>query len=314
MQAWELLKSTAVKWVNDKAPRLGAALAYYTVFALVPLLVIIIAMIGLFFGQEAAQGYIIDQLSSLVGEQSGHALQEMIERAARPQTGLLASLLAFVTLLFGASGVFAQLQDSLNMVWGVEGKQSGGIWGLVRDRFLSLMTLLGTGFLLLVSLVLSASLAAMGKWFGDWLPLPEFLLQGLNFGLSLLVITVLFAMMFKILPDAVIAWRDVWIGAFATAFLFTIGKFAIGLYLGKSDIGSAYGTAASVVIVLVWVYYSAQIFLFGAEFTYVYANRLGHHIRTSSDGRDQNGNRGRSRQSPRQHARSRVQADPECIF
>ena len=275
-RAWSsLLKETATDWSNDHAPRLGAALAYYTVFAIVPLLVIMIAMIGLVFGQEAAQSYILEQIKSLVGKQSAEAIKEMIQHANKPSTGIVATIVAVITLLLGASGLFGQLQDALNTIWGVERKSGGGIWGIVKDRFLSFMAVLGTGFLLLVSLVLSAALAAMGKLFGGWLPGHEVLLQGLNLLISFAVITGLFAMMFKILPDAQIAWNDVWVGAAMTALLFTIGKFLIGLYLGKSDVGSAYGAAGSLVIMLIWVYYSAQIMLFGAEFTQVYANRSG---------------------------------------
>jgi membrane protein len=259
-------------------PRHGAALAYYTVLSLVPLLVVIIAMIGLIFGRDAAQGYILEQIGSMVGPQSAQAIKEMIQRASEPSTGTVATVVAGVTLLAGASGVFAQLQDSLNSLWGVEPKPGRGIWGVIRDRFLSVGALLGTGFLLLVSLVLSAAVSAIGKWFGGVLPAPEVVLQGLELVLSLAVVTGLFALIFKVLPDAKVAWSDVWIGALLTAFFFTIGKFAIGLYLGKSDVGSAYGAAGSLVILLVWVYYSAQILLFGAEFTQVYANRLGSRI------------------------------------
>jgi membrane protein len=273
-----MLKQTFTDWSNDKVPRLGAALAYYTVFSIVPLLVIIIAIIGLVFGQEAAQGYIIEQIAGLVGEQSANAIKDMLERANQPSTGIVATVVAIVTLLFGASGLFGQLQDALNSIWGVEPKPDRGIWGMIQDRFLSFMAVLGTAFLLLVSLVLSAGLSAFGKWFGGWLPAPEFVLQALNFVISFGVITVLFAMMFKLLPDARIAWNDVWVGAAITALLFTIGKLLIGLYLGKSDVGSAYGAAGSLVILLVWVYYSAQILLFGAEFTQVYANTSGARI------------------------------------
>ena len=274
---WDLLKQTAAQWSRDKIPRHGAALAYYTVFSLVPLLVIMIAMIGLVFGQEAAQSYILQQLESLLGEQSTAAIKDMIQRASQPSTGIVATLVALATLLFGASGLFGQIQDSLNSIWGVEPKERG-IWGVIQDRFFSFLAVVGTGFLLLVSLVLSAGLAAFGKWFGGWLPAPEFVLESLNALVSFVVITALFAMMFKTLPDARVAWRDVWIGAALTAFLFTIGKFSIGLYLGKSDVGSAYGAAGSLVILLVWVYYSAQILLFGAEFTQVYANKAGARI------------------------------------
>jgi membrane protein len=189
-----------------------------------------------------------------------------------------ATVLATGTLLLGASGVFAQLQDSLNSIWGVKPKEGRGLWGLIRDRFLSVAALLGTGFLLLVSLALSAALSAFGKWFGRWLPAPEFVLQISELLISLAVITGLFALMFKVLPDAQVAWRDVWVGAALTALLFTIGKFAIGLYVGKSGVGSAYGAAGSLVIILIWVYYSAQILLFGAEFTQVYANSVGARI------------------------------------
>ena len=272
---WDLLKQTFTEWSNDKVPRLGAALAYYTVFAIVPLLIIIIAIIGLVYGQEAAQSYILDQIAGLVGEQSANAIKDMIHRANQPSTGIVATVVAVVTLLFGASGLFGQLQDALNTIWGVEPKPGRGIWGLIKDRFLSFMAVLGTGFLLLVSLVLSAALSAFGKWFGGWLPAPELVLQGFNLIISFGVITVLFAMMFKLLPDARIAWSNVWVGAAITALLFTLGKFLIGLYLGKSDVGSAYGAAGSLVIVLLWVYYSAQILLFGAEFTQVYANTSG---------------------------------------
>ena len=277
-QLWPLLKDTFAAWSRDKVPRHGAALAYYTVLSLVPLLVVIIAMIGLIFGREAAQGYILEQIGSMVGPQSAQAIKDMIQRASEPSSGIVATLVAGVTLLAGASGVFAQLQDSLNSLWGVEPKEGRGIWGVIRDRFLSVGALLGTGFLLLVSLVLSAAVSAIGKWFGGFLPAPEVVLQGLELVLSLAVVTGLFALIFKVLPDAKVAWSDVWIGAFLTALFFTIGKFAIGLYLGKSDVGSAYGAAGSLVILLVWVYYSAQILLFGAEFTQIYANKLGSRI------------------------------------
>jgi membrane protein len=240
-------------------------------------------MIGLIFGQEAAQGHILEQIANLVGPQSAAAIKDMIQRANQPTSGIVATAVAVATLLFGASGVFGQLQDSLNTIWGVEPKEGRGIWGYVKDRFLSFAALLGTAFLLLVSLVLSAALAAFGKWFGGWLPAPEFVLQVLEFLVSFAVITGLFAMIFKVLPDARVAWSDVWVGAALTALLFTFGKFAIGLYLGKSDVGSAYGAAGSLVILLVWVYYSAQILLFGAEFTQVYAKAVGRQISPSED-------------------------------
>jgi membrane protein len=280
---WHLIKEAAADWSHDRAPRLGAALAYYTVFSLVPFLVVVIALIGMVFGQEAAQSAILSQIATLVGEQSAAAIKDMIQRADQPSTGLMATGFAVMTLLVGASGVFGQLQDALNTVWGVEPKEGRGLWGFIKDRFLSFVAVLGTGFLLLVSLILSSALAAFGKWFSGVLPLPETLLHLMNFALSLAVITGLFALIFKVLPDAKVAWRDVWVGAVLTAALFTIGKYGLGLYLGKSNVASAYGAAGSLVVILLWVYYSAQILLYGAEFTQVYANRLGERIVPAPD-------------------------------
>lgn len=280
---WHLIKEAAADWSHDRAPRLGAALAYYTVFSLVPFLVVVIALIGLVLGQEAAQSAILSHIATMVGDQSAAAIKDMIRRADQPSTGLVATVLAVVTLLFGASGVFGQLQDALNTVWGVEPKEGRGVWGFIKDRFLSFVAVLGTGFLLLVSLLLSSALAAFGNWFSGLLPLPEALLHLFNFALSFVVVTGLFALIFKVLPDAKVAWRDVWVGALLTAALFTIGKYALGLYLGKSNVASAYGAAGSLVLILLWVYYSAQILLYGAEFTQVYANRLGERIVPAPD-------------------------------
>ena len=282
-QLWSVLQKAAADWIRDRAPRLGAALAYYTIFSMVPLLIVIIAIIGLVFGQEAAQAAIMEQISRLIGPQSAAAIKDMIQRADQPSTGIISTIIATVTLLGGAAGFFGQLKDALNTVWGIEPKAGRGIWGFVRDNFLSFATLLGTAFLLLVSLLLSTALAAIGKWFGQLLPLPEVVLQSFNLLLSLVVITGLFALIFKVLPDAHIAWRDVWIGAALTSVLFTIGKFAIELYLGKSNVGSSYGAAGSLVLILVWVYYSVQILLYGAEFTQVYANLVGQKIQPTEE-------------------------------
>ena len=282
-QLWPLLKVSAADWSHDHAPRLGAALAYYTIFSMVPLLIIIIAIIGLVFGQEAAQSTIMDYISSLVGPQSAAAIKDMIQRADQPSTGIISTIIATLTLLMGAAGFFGQLKDALNTVWGIAPKEGRGIWGFIKDNLLSFATVVGTAFLLLVSLVLSTALAAIGKWFGTLLPFPEVVLQGFNLVLSLIVITALFALIFKVLPDAHIRWRDVWVGATLTAVLFTLGKFAIELYLGKSHVGSSYGAAGSLVLVLVWVYYSVQILLYGAEFTQVYAHWMGHQIQPSEE-------------------------------
>jgi membrane protein len=280
---WSLLKDAANEWSEDRAPRLGAALAYYTIFSIVPLLMVAIGIAGLVFGEEAARGEILRQISGLVGERSAATIQEMLQQANQPKTGIFGSVLGIAMLLLGASGVFGQLQDALNTVWGVKPKPDRGIMGMIKDRFMSFVTVLGTAFLLLVSLILSAGLAAVGESLSGFLPAPESVLEALNFVVSFGVITLLFAMIFKILPDVKLQWGDVWIGAGVTALLFTIGKFAIGMYLGKSDIGSVFGAAGSLVILLVWVYYSAQILLFGAEFTAVYANQYGSHLEPSEN-------------------------------
>jgi membrane protein len=271
LKAWQLLKRTYAKWNEDHAPGLGAALSYYTVFSLAPLLMIAIAIAGFVFGQEAAQGQIVGQIQGLVGEESAKAIQSMIEEARKPTAGILATLIATGMLLFGATGVFAQLQESLNIIWKVEKTPGEGLWKLLKDRFLSLMAVLGTGFLLLISLVISAGLSAVGATLAHVLPGPGFVLQIINVLVSFAVVTLLFAMIYKLLPDKPVRWGDVWIGASITSLLFTIGKFFIGLYLGKSDVGVAYGAAGSLVVILIWVYYASQIFLFGAEFTAVYA-------------------------------------------
>ena len=274
-----ILKETASEWMEDQAQSLGAALAYYTVFSLAPLLLIAIAIAGFFFGREAAQDQIFDQLRGLLGEASGKAMQDMVQNAnTKPATGVMAALIGAVTLLFGASGVFGQLQTSLNAIWGVQPKPGRGVLGIIQDRILSFGFILVVGFLLLVSLLFTATIALVGEWFGGMVPGMEALIQILNSVLSLALITLLFATIFKFLPDAKIAWHDVWIGAFITAVLFTVGKFALGLYLGKSGVASSYGAAGSLIVLLLWVYYSSQILFFGAEFTQVYANRFGSHV------------------------------------
>lgn len=272
---WRVLKQAAIEWYQDKVPRLGAALAYYTIFSIVPMLMIIIMVLGVAFGTEVAHRYVIEQLSELLGQQSAEAIKEMIQHASQPRNGLWATVIATFTLLVGASGFFGQLQEALNDIWGVESKPGAALWAYVQARFISLVTVLGTGFLLMASLMVSAGVAAFGRWYAGWLPAPEIVLRMLDLAVSLVVITVLFAMIFKFLPDVKIAWKDVWIGSILTAVLFVIGKFAIGVYIGNSDFGTMYGAAGSLVIVLVWIYYSTQILLFGAEFTQVSANMSG---------------------------------------
>jgi membrane protein len=280
---WSLLGQTFSEWSEDKVPQLGAALAFYSALSIAPLLVIVLGVAAMFFGEDAARGELDNQIQSMVGEEGGKAIQDMIANANKPTTGTIATVLSVITLLFAASGVFGQLQDSLNTIWEVKPKPGRGIFGMLRDRFLSLAMVMGIAFLLLVSLLVSAVLATLGTVLDR---LPEslhWLSQGINLVVSVGVITVLFAMMFKFLPDVKMAWRDVWLGAFITAVLFTLGKFAIGLYLGHSTMASSYGVAGSFVVLLVWVYYSAQILFLGAEFTQVYANRFGSRIRPAEN-------------------------------
>jgi membrane protein len=275
-----LLKKTGANWVDQKDARLGAALAYYSIFSVGPLILIAIAVAGLLFGQEAVRGEVSAQMRSLLGDSGAQAVQSMLADASRPRDGMYATLFGVTTLLFAAVGVVVQLKDALNTVWGVE-NQKGGAWQLIRTYLVSFAGVMSLGFLLLVSLLVSTALAAGSKYFAPYL--PETLLQILTSAVSLGFITVLFAMMFKWLPDTAVAWHDVWIGAAVTAILFEIGKFGIGLYIGKQGLESTFGAAASLVVLLIWVYYSSQIVLMGAEFTRVYAMRRGSlRIQTSS--------------------------------
>jgi membrane protein len=269
-----LFKEAFMEWGNSKTPRLGASLAYYTIFAIAPLMIIAVSVAGFFFGEQAARKELFGQLNSLVGQNGGDAIQSLVAAANRPKAGLWATAGAVVTLGMGAIAVFVELQDAMNTVWHVERKPGGGIKRFVKDRLLSFAMVLGVGFLLLVSLVLNAFLSGLGKMAGgvDSGQL-HYLWAAVNFLGSLGVITLLFAMIFKILPDVDIAWRDVWVGAFVTALLFNLGKFLIGSYLGRSSMVSIYGAAGSFIILLLWVYYSSQILFFGAEFTRVYAGK-----------------------------------------
>ncbi len=273
-----LLVAAFKEWNRDKAPRMAAALAYYTVFSLAPLLLLVIAIAGLFIGQDAAQSQILDQFQALLGEQGAEALQAAIANANQSGSGVLASIISVVALLFGVSGVFAQLQGALNSAWEVKAKPKLGIWAFIRSRFLSFSMVLVIAFLLVVSLVVSAGLAALNEFTNDLLPGAEALWQLVNFGVSLGILALLFAMIFKILPDAKIAWKDVWVGSWVTAILFAVGKFALGFYIGNGSVGSTYGAASFLLVLLVWVYYSAQILFFGAELTQVYASRYGSRI------------------------------------
>jgi membrane protein len=269
-----LFKETFRAWSAGKTPRLGASLAYYTIFAIAPLLLLAMSIAGFCFGTARAQRELFEQIYSLVGREGGQAIQSMVVAAAnRPQAGLWASIGALVTFGAGATAVFVELQDALNTIWGVTREPGHGARYFIKDRLLSFAMVLGIGFLLLVSLLLNAALAAVGKFATGLLPEEQALLQVLEFLVSLGVISLLFAMIFKFLPDVKIGWGDVWIGAIVTALLFNLGKFLIGYYLGRSTMASIYGAAGSVIILLMWVYYSAQIVFFGAQFTRVHASR-----------------------------------------
>jgi len=269
-----VFKQTFREFGEDKVPRLGAALAYYTIFSIGPLLLIAVAMAGLFLGAEAAQGQVSAELGKIFGSQMAKSLEEMIQAAAKPKSGRIATIVGAVTLVLGASGVFGQLKDALNTIWDVAPKKAAGIMGFIVQRFLSMAMVLGIGFLLLITLVFDAMISAMGPYLGRLIG-GEALLHGVELALSFIVSTVLFAAIFRILPDLKIAWHDVGFGALFTSVLFVLGKWGLGVYLGKAAVGSAYGAAGSLVILLVWVYWSAQILLFGAEFTQVYARTFG---------------------------------------
>lgn len=277
-----LLKGTFAEWKEDNVPVLAAALAYYTVFSLAPLLIIAIAVAGAVFGEEAARGELVHQIQGLVGKEGAEAVQAMIQNASKPNNGgAIATIIGVILLMFGASGVFGQLQSALNTIWEVKPKPGQGIRSFLVSRFLSFAMVLVIGFLLLVSLVLSSVLAAVSYFFNNLMPGLPILGQVINFLISFGVITVLFASIYKFLPDVEIPWKNLWVGAAVTAVLFNIGKLAIGLYLGNSSVGSAYGAAGSLVVVLIWVFYSAQILLIGAEFTQVYSKYRGKPLRPS---------------------------------
>jgi membrane protein len=276
-KAWWLLARQVVDaWINDYGPSMGAALAYYTMFSLAPLLLIVIAVAGLLFGEEAARGEIASQLAALMGDAGASAVQALLISVRRPDEGVPATLLGVGLLLVGATTVFGELQDALDRIWNVPARVRASGWiALLRARLLSFGIILAIGFLLMVSLVFSAALATLGRWwspvFGAWVALAEVV----NAVGSFALVAAMFALIYKVMPRVRVQWRDVWIGALFTAMLFGLGKFMIGLYVGRSGIASGFGAAGSLVVVLVWVYYSAQIFLLGAEFTWVYANAYG---------------------------------------
>ena len=273
---FDLCKKAVLAWMDDFAPSMGAAISYYTVFSLAPLLVIVIAVAGAIFGEEAVRGEIVGQLQGLIGRDGAQVVQGLIKSASEPAKGLWAGGISIVILLVGATTVFAELQSALDRIWHVPEKaKPSGLWAILRARVLSFGLIMGVAFLLMVSLSVSAGISALGSWASGMLPGWEVLLQGMNMLLAIAITTMLFAMIFRFMPSVPIAWRDVWVGAAVTAVLFELGKFLIGLYLGKSGVNESFAAAGSLVVLLAWVYYAAQIFLLGAEFTKVYADDRG---------------------------------------
>jgi membrane protein len=273
---WTLLRQTVISWLDDYAPSMGAALAFYTLFSLAPLMLIVVSVGGMVFGENAARGEIASQLAMLMGSAGALAVQDLLASVREPAQGTLATALGLVLLFLGATTVFAELQNALDRIWHAPASWSGGTWlTLVRTRILSFGMILAIGFLLLVSLVFSAALALMGRWiepiFGAW-----YALAALSNALAAFaMVTAMFAVIYKVMPRVRVQWRDVWTGALFTALLFSFGRFLIGLYIGQSGVVTGFGAAGSLVVILLWVYYSAQIFLLGAEFTWVYANAFG---------------------------------------
>lgn len=275
-QIWSLISKSATAWLDDYAPSMGAALAYYTLFSIAPLLIIVIAVAGLVFGRDAASGEIVTQIDGLIGQDGAVAVQGLLKSASDPAKSIFALIASIIMLFIGATTVFAELQDDLDRIWRVPAlPNKNGILSLLHSRLLSFGLVLGIGFLLLVSLVVSAAIAALGTWWDGFFDGWDTILRVLNFSIAFTITTVLFAMIYKFMPRAKIAWRDVWVGAAVTALLFGGGKYLIGLYIVKAGVVSGFGAAGSLVVILMWVYFAAQIFLLGAEFTWVYSHEYG---------------------------------------
>jgi len=274
----KMISQTVQDWINDGALRLCAALAYYSVFSIAPLLIIAISVAGWVLGEDAVSGHLEGQLKAYIGSEAANAIQAMIKSASKPADGIMGMSVGIATLLLGASGVFGQLKDALNIIWDVPPKKGGGILSMIGARLLNFGMVLIIAFLLLISLLLSTALTAINTYASEWLQLPVAFWSLASLAVSLMLATFLFAMIFKLLPDARVQWREVWIGAFITAVLFEAGKWGLSLYLGRESMISSYGAAASVILLLMWVYYASAILLFGAEFTQVHARMTGRGI------------------------------------
>lgn len=273
---WALIKDAVSAWIDDYAPSMGAALSYYTVFSMGPLLLIVISLAGLVFGEDAVRGELFGQIDGLMGPEAAQGIQEVLRNVSRPSTGVIGTVIGVAVLLIGATTVFGELQDALDRIWRAPARvRTSGLWPLLRARLLSFGMIVGVAFLLLVSLVTGAAVSALGKWWGGWFGGWEWLLQVINAVVGFAMTTIVFALVYQVMPRVKVAWSDVWVGAAVTAALFTIGRVLIGLYIGKTGVASGFGAAGSVAVIFVWVYYSAQVFLVGAEFTWLYAQRLG---------------------------------------
>lgn len=276
---YEILRDSFINFNKDKCLKFSAALAYYTIFSIAPMLIIIIYLVGLFYGQEAIQGEIYNQINELVGKEAAFQIQEIIKNSAKSKSGMVATTIGLVTLFIGATGVFSEIQDSINTIWGLKPKPQKGLLTFIINRLLSFSMVVSLGFLLLVSLVINALLGALNSKLHQFFPeITIYVFQVINLVLTFGVVTFLFAIIYKMLPDAVIKWKDVWVGSMTTAVLFIGGKSAIGYYLGQSDVGSTFGAAGSIIIILIWVNYSSVILYFGAEFTQCYAMKWGSRI------------------------------------
>jgi membrane protein len=277
--AWDFLAETYGEWSKDNAMTLGAALAFYTTFSMAPLLIIIIAVFGFIFGETSVQAEIIKRVQELIGEQGANAVRSLIQAAYRPGSGFWATIIGIAVILIGSTSALVMLKRALNIIWRAEPDLNAPIWNMAKERLLSFFMILLIGLVLILSLIISVGLSFVTGFFHQVLPVPPFLIQVADLVISVFLITLLFALIYKFLPDVEIAWTDVWIGSAITAILFTLGKFVFGLYLGRSSISSAYGAASSLAILLMWVYYSAQVFFIGAEFIRVYANHYGSQVR-----------------------------------
>ncbi|MCU7496472.1 MAG: YihY/virulence factor BrkB family protein [Ignavibacteria bacterium] len=272
---WNVLKETFTKWSDDKAPKLAASLSFYTIFSIAPMLLLIIAIAGFVFGNDAAQGRIVEQLQSLVGKESAVLIQNAIKQSSNLQSGIIATVIGIVTLLLGASGVFLELQDSLNMIWKVRRKPDTAVMAFLKSRLISFSLIIAVGVLLMASLIISTVISALSDFIERYISIPGFVLSLTDFIISLLIMVVLFSMIYRVLPDVKLSWKDVRIGGIITSLLFILGKYLISLYLGRSSISSTFGAAGSLAVFIIWIYYTSQILFLGAEFTYVYAVRFG---------------------------------------